>query len=114
PLVTVPVGTTLEEAKVRLQKHRIEKLLVVEENGHLKGLIRVKDIQKATTFPNASKDELGRLRCAAAIGATGDFLERAAALIDARVYAIVIVAANGHSSRVIEAIKAVKSRFPAV
>ncbi len=114
PLVTVPVGTTLEEAKVRLQKHRIEKLLVVDENGHLKGLITVKDIQKATTFPNASKDELGRLRCAAAIGATGDFLERAAALIEARVDAIVIDTAHGHSSRVIEAIKAVKSRFPEV
>src|SRR5690606_27106962 len=112
PLVTVPVGTTLEEAKVRLQKHRIEKLLVVDENGHLKGLITVKDIQKATTFPNASKDELGRLRCAAAIGATGDFMERAAALIESRVDAIVIDTAHGHSSRVIEAIKAVKSRFP--
>jgi IMP dehydrogenase len=114
PLVTVPVGTTLEEAKVRLQKHRIEKLLVVDENGHLKGLITVKDIQKATTFPNASKDELGRLRCAAAIGATGDFLERAAALIEARVDAIVIDTAHGHSSRVIEAIKAIKSSFPEI
>ncbi len=114
PLVTVPVGTTLEEAKVKLQKHRIEKLLVVDENGHLKGLITVKDIQKATTFPNASKDDLGRLRCAAAIGATGDFLERATELISSRVDAIVIDTAHGHSSRVIDAIKAVKSKFPEI
>jgi IMP dehydrogenase len=114
PLVTVPVGTTLEEAKVKLQKHRIEKLLVVDENGHLKGLITVKDIQKATTFPNASKDDLGRLRCAAAIGATGDFLERATQLIASRVDAIVIDTAHGHSSRVMDAIKAVKSKFPEI
>ena len=112
PLVTVPVGTTLDEAKVKLQKHRIEKLLVVDENGHLKGLITVKDIQKAINFPVAAKDELGRLRCAAAIGATGDFLERAAALVGARVDAIVIDTAHGHSSRVINAVKSIKSRFP--
>ncbi|MFT3745544.1 MAG: IMP dehydrogenase [Pyrinomonadaceae bacterium] len=111
PLVTVPVGTTLDEAKVKLQKHRIEKLLVVDENGHLKGLITVKDIQKAINFPLAAKDELGRLRCAAAIGATGDFLERAAALVEARVDAIVIDTAHGHSSRVINAVKKVKSEF---
>ena len=73
PLVTVPVGTTLDDAKGKLQKHRIEKLLVVDDEGRLKGLITVKDIQKAITFPNAAKDDLGRLRCAAAIGATGDF-----------------------------------------
>ncbi len=114
PLVTVPVGTTLEEAKVKLQKHRIEKLLVVDENGHLKGLITVKDIQKATTFPNASKDDLGRLRCAAAIGATGDFLERAFELINSRADAIVIDTAHGHSSRVIDAIKVVKVKFPEI
>src|SRR3954447_11693121 len=81
PLVTVPVGTTLDEAKVKLQKHRIEKLLVVDEKGLLKGLITVKDIQKAINFPIAAKDELGRLRCAAAVGATGDFAERAEALV---------------------------------
>jgi len=112
PLVTVPVGTTLDEAKVKLQKHRIEKLLVVDENGHLKGLITVKDIQKAINFPLAAKDELGRLRCAAAIGATGDFLERATALVEARVDAIVVDTAHGHSSRVINAIKKLKSQFP--
>ncbi len=112
PLVTVPVGTTLDEAKVKLQKHRIEKLLVVDENGHLKGLITVKDIQKAINFPIAAKDELGRLRCAAAIGATGDFLERATALVTARVDAIVVDTAHGHSSRVINAVKEVKLKFP--
>ncbi len=114
PLVTVPVGTTLDEAKVKLQKHRIEKLLVVDDNGHLKGLITVKDIQKAINFPIAAKDELGRLRCAAAIGATGDFLERAAALVNSRVDAIVVDTAHGHSSRVLNAIKQVKSQFPEI
>jgi IMP dehydrogenase len=114
PLVTVPVGTTLDEAKVKLQKHRIEKLLVVDENGHLKGLITVKDIQKAINFPIAAKDELGRLRCAAAIGATGDYLERAEALVNSRVDAIVIDTAHGHSSRVLEAVKTVKGRFPEI
>jgi len=112
PLVTVPIGTTLDEAKGKLQEHRIEKLLVVDNEGHLKGLITVKDIQKAIRYPSAAKDELGRLRCAAAIGATGDFLERAAALVDARVDAIVVDTAHGHSSRVISAVTAVKNRFP--
>jgi IMP dehydrogenase len=114
PLVTVPVGTTLEQAKAKLQKHRIEKLLVTDDDGHLKGLITVKDIQKAIRYPFAAKDGLGRLRCAAAIGATGDFLERAAALINSRVDAIVIDTAHGHSSRVIEAVKKVKSKFPEI
>lgn len=112
PLVTVPVGTTLDEAKVKLQKHRIEKLLVVDDDGHLKGLITVKDIQKAIKFPNAAKDSLGRLRCAAAVGATGDFMERTEALVASRVDAIVVDTAHGHSSRVIRAVKEIKSRFP--
>lgn len=112
PLVTVPVGTTLDEAKVTLQKHRIEKLLVVDGDGHLKGLITVKDIQKAIRFPHAAKDDLGRLLCAAAVGATGDFLERAAALVNSRVDAIVVDTAHGHSSRVLEAVKAIKGKFP--
>lgn len=111
PLVTVPIGTTLDEAKVKLQKHRIEKLLVVDETGLLKGLITVKDIQKAIRYPLAAKDDLGRLRCAAAIGATGDFLERAQALVSSRVDAIVIDTAHGHSSRVIEAVKLVKAKL---
>jgi IMP dehydrogenase len=114
PLVTVPVGTTLDEAKVKLQKHRIEKLLVTDDDGHLKGLITVKDIQKAIKYPFAAKDNLGRLRCAAAIGATGDFLERAAALIESRVDAIVIDTAHGHSSRVIQAVRKVKENFPEI
>src|SRR5215204_4312001 len=114
PLVTVPVGTTLDEAKVKLQKHRIEKLLVVDDDGHLKGLITVKDIQKAIRFPNAAKDGLGRLRCAAAIGATGDFRERAEALINSRIDAIIIDTAHGHSSRVIEAVRKVKENFPEI
>ncbi|NNE99725.1 MAG: IMP dehydrogenase [Pyrinomonadaceae bacterium] len=111
PLVTVPVGTTLDEAQVKLQKHKIEKLLVVDEEGLLKGLITVKDIQKAIKYPDAAKDELGRLRCAAAIGATGDYLERAEALINSRVDALVIDTAHGHTSRVFDAIKNVKERF---
>lgn len=111
PLVTVPIGTTLMEAKVKLQKHRIEKLLVVDDEGLLKGLITVKDIQKAIKYPDAAKDELGRLRVAAAIGATGDFFERAQALINSRVDSLVIDTAHGHSSRVLEAVKKVKSHF---
>lgn len=114
PLVTVPIGTTLDDAKIKLQKHRIEKLLVVDDNGHLKGLITVKDIQKAIRFPNAAKDDLGRLRCAAAIGATGDFLERADALKRSRADAIVIDTAHGHSSRVLGAVKRVKSKYPEI
>jgi IMP dehydrogenase len=112
PLVTVPVGTTLDEAKVKLQKHRIEKLLVVDDNGLLKGLITVKDIQKAIRYPHAAKDNLGRLRVGAAIGATGDYYERAAALINSRADAIVIDTAHGHSSRVIEAVKRIRNQFP--
>lgn len=114
PLVTVPVGTTLDEAKVKLQEHRIEKLLVADDDGHLKGLITVKDIQKAINFPNAAKDDLGRLRCAAAVGATGDFLERAGALIESRTDAIVVDTAHGHSSRVITAVRAIKSKYPEI
>jgi len=112
PLVTVPVGTTLEDAKSVLQKHRIEKLLVIDETGHLKGLITVKDIQKAIKYPLAAKDELGRLRVAAAIGATGDFAERAAELVKTRVDCIVIDTAHGHSSRVIEAVKKIRHAYP--
>jgi IMP dehydrogenase len=113
-LITVPVGTTLREAEGILQKHRVEKLLVVDEYYHLKGLITVKDIQKAIKYPNAAKDEIGRLRAAAAIGATGDYLERAAELVKARVDVLAIDTAHGHTSRVIEAVKAVKRRFPEV
>ncbi len=111
-LITVPVGTTLREAEGILQKHKVEKLLVVDERYHLKGLITVKDIQKAIKYPNAAKDELGRLRVAAAIGATGDYLERATELVKARVDVLVIDTAHGHTSRVLEAVRAVKRHFP--
>ena len=110
PLVTVPVGTTLEQAKAVLQKHRIEKLLVVDDDKHIKGLITVKDIQKAIKYPTAAKDNLGRLRVAAAIGATGDYRERADELVKARVDCLVIDTAHGHSSRVIEAVREIKKR----
>jgi IMP dehydrogenase len=112
PLVTVSVGTTLDQAKQVLQKHRIEKLLVIDEDKHLKGLITVKDIQKAIKYPTAAKDDLGRLRVAAAIGATGDFRERADELVKARVDCLVIDTAHGHSSRVIEAVREIKRRHP--
>ncbi|HEX6623401.1 MAG TPA: IMP dehydrogenase, partial [Pyrinomonadaceae bacterium] len=112
PLVTVPVGTTLEEAKGVLQKHRIEKLLVIDTDKHLKGLITVKDIQKAIRYPNAAKDDLGRLRVAAAIGATGDYRERADELVKARADCLVIDTAHGHSTRVIEAVRDIKRRHP--
>ena len=109
PLVTVPVGTTLEQAKIVLQKHRIEKLLVVDDDKRIKGLITVKDIQKAIRYPTAAKDDLGRLRVAAALGATGDFRERADELVKARVDCLVIDTAHGHSSRVIEAVREIKT-----
>jgi IMP dehydrogenase len=113
-LITVPVGTTLREAEGILQQHRVEKLLVVDDHYKLKGLITVKDIQKAIRYPQAAKDEFGRLRVAAAIGATGDYLERAAELVRARVDVLVIDTAHGHSSRVIEAVRTVKQRFPEI
>jgi len=111
-LVTVPVGTTLEEAERILQRHRIEKLLVVDAEFRLKGLITVKDIQKKLEFPNAAKDSQGRLLVGAAIGATGDFLERAIELEQSKVDVLAIDTAHGHSVRVMEAIRAVKRRLP--
>jgi IMP dehydrogenase len=113
-LITVPVGTTLEEAELILHKHRVEKLLVVNDQYELKGLITVKDIQKKLKYPNASKDEQGRLRVGGAIGATGDFLERAAELVRTRADVLAIDSAHGHSSRVLEAVTAVKKAFPNV
>lgn len=113
-LITVPVGTTLEDAEEILHQHRVEKLLVVNDAYELKGLITVKDIQKKLKYPNASKDEQGRLRVAGAIGATGDFLERAAELVKNRVDALAIDSAHGHSERVLEAMREVKKAFPDV
>jgi len=111
-LVTVPVGTTLEEAERILQKHRIEKLLVVDKDFNLKGLITVKDIQKKLEYPRAAKDEQGRLRVGAAVGATGDYLERAVEMSKAKADVLAIDTAHGHSERVMEAIKAIRHRLP--
>jgi IMP dehydrogenase len=111
-LVTVPVGTTLEQAEKILQKHRIEKLLVVDQDFNLKGLITVKDIQKKLEYPRSAKDSQGRLRVGAAIGATGDFLERAVELAKVGTDVLAIDTAHGHTERVMEAIKAVRHRLP--
>jgi len=113
-LITVPVGTTLEEAESILHRHRVEKLPVVDSKYRLKGLITVKDIQKKIAYPNACKDKLGRLRVGAAIGATGDYLDRAAALGKSGVDVLVIDTAHGHSARVLEAIRQVKHKFPEI
>jgi IMP dehydrogenase len=107
-LVTTPVGTTLEDAKAKLHEHRIEKLLVVDDDGNLKGLITVKDIQKMMQYPNACKDDLGRLRVAAAVGASGDFLERAQALMDANADVIVLDSSHAHSRGVLDAAAALR------
>src|ERR1700674_4505510 len=106
-LVTVPVGTTLDEAERILQRHRIEKLLVVDADFNLKGLITVKDIQKKLAYPRAAKDQQGRLRVGAAVGATGDYLERAVEMSRAKADTLAIDTAHGHSERVMEAIKAI-------
>ncbi|MFQ5528213.1 MAG: IMP dehydrogenase [Thermoanaerobaculia bacterium] len=111
-LVTVPEGTTLEDAKALLHRHRIEKLLVVNDGGELKGLITVKDIEKTEKFPNACKDELGRLRVGAAVSAGGDFRERSAALIDAKVDFLVLDSSHAHSEGVLEAISALRAAHP--
>ena len=111
-LVTVGVGTTLEEAEEILQKHRIEKLLVVDENYVLKGLITVKDIQKKLDYPIAAKDAHGRLLVGAAVGASGDYLERAQALAAKSVDVLAIDTAHGHSSRVAEAVKELRRALP--
>jgi IMP dehydrogenase len=113
-LITVSVGTTLDEAEAILHKHRVEKLLVVDEKFNLKGLITVKDIQKRSKYPNACKDSQGRLRVGAGLGATGDFLERAAELVKAKVDVLVVDTAHGHSSRVMEAVRRIKHNFPDV
>jgi IMP dehydrogenase len=113
-LITVPVGTTLEEAERILHRHRVEKLLVVDENFTLKGLITVKDIQKKLKYPLAAKDSQGRLRVGAAIGATADFMERAQELVAKKVDVLVIDTAHGHTARVMQAVRAVKKHLPDV
>jgi IMP dehydrogenase len=111
-LVTVPPGTTMETARELLHAHRIEKLLVVDGAGDLCGLITIKDIEKTERYPDACKDDLGRLRCGAALGVGADRLERAQALVDAGVDVVVVDTAHGHSSGVLETIRELKSHFP--
>lgn len=110
-LITAPVGTNLEQAKDILRQHKIEKLPIVDEKGYLKGLITIKDIEKAVQYPNSARDKGGRLLCAAAIGATGDVLERSSELIKAGADILVLDSAHGHSLNILNAIKKVKSSF---
>src|SRR5262245_25811947 len=114
PLFTVPVGTTLDEAREFLHRHKVEKLLVVDKDYRLKGLITVKDIQKGIKYPNACKDALGRLRCGAAIGVAKDALERAKALVAAGVDVLVVDTAHGHHQNVIDMVARVRREFPNV
>src|SRR5215510_5727731 len=113
-LITVPVGTTLDEAQDILHRHKVEKLLVVDQDFRLKGLITVKDIQKAMKYPNACKDDLGRLRVGAAIGVARDTLDRAAALVAAHADVLVIDTAHGHSQGVLDVVQRVRRTFPDV
>jgi IMP dehydrogenase len=112
PLFTVPVGTTLDEARTFLHQHKVEKLLVVDKDFSLKGLITVKDIQKAIKYPGASKDSLGRLRCGAAIGVSRDAVDRAAGLVAAGVDVLVIDTAHGHSQGVLDMVKRIRLAHP--
>ena len=113
-LITVGVGTNLDDARERLHQHKVEKLLVVDKDFRLKGLITVKDIQKAVKYPAASKDGLGRLRCGAAVGIAKDTLDRAAALVAANVDVLVVDTAHGHSQGVLDIVSKVRKRFPDV
>ena len=111
-LVTVPVGTTLDQAKAELHRHRIEKLLVTDDEGNLKGLITVKDIQKMMDFPIACKDDLGRLRVAAAVGTGGDYLDRALALASAQADVLVVDSSHAHSRGVLDAVERIREALP--
>ncbi|MCT4625927.1 IMP dehydrogenase [Halodesulfovibrio sp.] len=111
-LVTVPVGTTLEQAKEHLHKHRIEKVLVVDSDNHLQGIITMKDIEKEIKYPNACKDENGRLRVAAALGVGADCKERAKALLDAGADVLVLDSAHGHSLNILKAVESIRTEFP--
>lgn len=114
PLFTVPVGTTLDAARAILHQHKVEKLLVVDRDYRLKGLITVKDIQKAVKYPIASKDSIGRLRCGAAVGIARDTIERAEALVAAHVDVLVVDTAHGHSQNVLDMVRTLRRRFPEV
>ena len=111
-LVTAPVGTTLKDAQEILRRHRIEKLPIVDEHMRLKGLITIKDIEKAVQYPNSARDKGGRLLCGAAIGATKDVLDRVAALIEAQVDVVVLDSAHGHNSGILDAVRLVKKHYP--
>ena len=111
-LVTAPEGTSLEEAKAILSEHRIEKLPLVDDDGNLKGLITIKDIEKAKAYPNAAKDSKGRLLCGASVGITNDMMERVEALVKAKVDVITLDTAHGHSKGVIEGVRKIKSVYP--
>ncbi len=111
-LITGKVGTNLDEAQEILRKHKIEKLPLVDDEGYLKGLITIKDIEKAVQFPNSARDSKGRLLCGAAIGVTNDVLDRAKALIDAQVDVLVLDSAHGHSANIINCVKKIKEVFP--
>jgi len=111
-LVTVPLGTSLEEAEKLFHKHKIEKLLMVDDQLHLKGLITYKDILKRIQYPNAAKDQLGRLRVGAAVGIGVDTMERAEALIQAKVDILIVDTAHGHSQRVLDTVKKLRAKFP--
>ena len=113
-LITAAVGTTLEQAQEILQKHKVEKLPIVDENFHLQGLVTIKDLEKARQFPNSSRDSNGRLVVAAAVGVSADMDQRVEALIKARVDAIVVDTAHGHSKGVIEAVRLIKNKYPEV
>lgn len=113
-LVTAPEDTTIEGAKELLKKHKIEKLPLVDKEGYLKGLITIKDIEKTRIYPNAAKDEKGRLLCGAAVGVTGDMMDRVKALVDVNVDVLTLDTAHGHSQGVLEAVKQIKSVYPDV
>ena len=113
-LITGSEGTTLQEAKEILRQHKIEKLPIVDDNFRLKGLITIKDIEKVVKYPNSAKDSRGRLLCAAAIGVTNDILDRAGALIDVGVDALVLDSAHGHSANIMRCVRLVKEKFPEV
>ncbi len=111
-LITAPEGTTLDEAQEILRRHKIEKLPIVDKDFNLKGLITIKDIEKAVQYPNSARDESGRLLAGAAIGATADVLDRCAALIEAKVDVVTLDSAHGHSKNIIEAVAKVKKAYP--
>ena len=111
-LVTAPVGTTMLDAQEILRRHRIEKLPIVDEKGYLKGLITIKDIEKAVQYPNSARDAGGRLLCGAAIGATADVLERVAALVEAQVDVVVLDSAHGHSANIVALLRRIKAKYP--